>query len=285
MTRTFDRASQDVGNLVALEHVNTLVPDQSRAHLFYVTGMGFTRDPYIDFGMRNMWVNLGRQQFHLPLGDPQVLRGTTGIVVPSLADLEARLERVAPQLSDSRFGVSPAGDGLQVTCPWGNCLLVSQASDRRGMRLGMPWVRFDVATGRAEAIARFYRQVLDAPATVQTVDGATTARVAVGGDQSLEFRESADPQADYDGHHIAVYVANFSRPHRWLRDRELVSEESDDSQYRFQWIVDPDSGERLFRIEHEVRSLRHPMYGRALVNRNPEQSNRDYVWGRDAFAG
>ena len=70
---------EDVGNIAALEHVNVRVAEQTHAHLFYVTGMGFTRDPYIDFGIRNMWINLGRQQFHLPVGEPQVLRGRVGI--------------------------------------------------------------------------------------------------------------------------------------------------------------------------------------------------------------
>jgi hypothetical protein len=38
-------------------------------------------------------------------------------------------------------------------------------------------------------------------------------------------------------------------------------------------------------LEHEIRSLRHPLYARPLVNRNPEQSNRDYRSGRDIRAG
>ena len=54
-----------------LEHVNVTVPDQGLAALFYVTGLGFTRDPYIDFGTFNMWVNLGEQQFHLPSRMPR----------------------------------------------------------------------------------------------------------------------------------------------------------------------------------------------------------------------
>ncbi|MEJ2131129.1 MAG: hypothetical protein P8Y95_05775, partial [Gammaproteobacteria bacterium] len=62
--------------------MNVTVPDQQLAHLFYVTGMGLTRDPYVDFGDRNMWVNVGRQQFHTPLSEPQVLRGTVGLVLP-----------------------------------------------------------------------------------------------------------------------------------------------------------------------------------------------------------
>ena len=74
----FDRQKEDVGNVQLLEHVNVTVPDQSLAALFYVTGLGFTRDPYIDFGNLNMWVNLGDQQFHLPTSSAQVLRGKAG---------------------------------------------------------------------------------------------------------------------------------------------------------------------------------------------------------------
>ena len=80
----FDRSKEDVGNVQLLEHVNVTVPDQGLAAMFYVTGLGFTRDPYIDFGTFNMWVNLGDQQFHLPVSKPQVVRGHVGVVVPEL---------------------------------------------------------------------------------------------------------------------------------------------------------------------------------------------------------
>ena len=58
--------SEDVGNIVHLEHVNLQVPDQTLATLFYIVGMGFTRDPFFNIGVHNMWANGGEQQFHLP---------------------------------------------------------------------------------------------------------------------------------------------------------------------------------------------------------------------------
>jgi hypothetical protein len=103
--------------------------------------------------------------------------------------------------------------------------------------------------------------------------------------QRLRFRETARPLPDYDGHHIQVYVSDFSGPHRRLLERGLVTEESSEHQYRFRDIVDPKSGKSLFTLEHEVRSLTHPLYARPLVNRNPAQNNRDYVRGHDAFRG
>ena len=50
-------------------------------------------------------------------------------------------------------------------------------------------------------------------------------------------------------------------------------------------IIDLDTSEVLFQIEHEVRSVTHPLYARPLVNRNPAQSNRGYRRGQDTFLG
>src|SRR6185369_10213830 len=82
MTRPqFDRTAEDLGNIVELGHVNVTVPDQSKAVAYYLMGLGLTRDPYLMAGLENMWVNVGRGQFHLPTRNPpQVGRGTTGLV-------------------------------------------------------------------------------------------------------------------------------------------------------------------------------------------------------------
>ena len=69
MQQQFDRAAEDLGNSIHLEHVNVQVPDQRLATLFYVTGLGLTRDPYLMVSDTNMWINVGRSQFHLPSGD------------------------------------------------------------------------------------------------------------------------------------------------------------------------------------------------------------------------
>src|SRR6202451_3512526 len=81
MQPLFDRAAEDLGNSIHLEHVNVTVPDQRLATLFYVVGLGLTRDPYLMVSDTNMWINVGRSQFHLPRGEPMRLRGPTGIVI------------------------------------------------------------------------------------------------------------------------------------------------------------------------------------------------------------
>ena len=79
-----DYSNEDIGNIVLLEHVNVQVPDQPLAMMFYIIGMGFTRDPYLNVGLGNMWANVGEQQFHLPTRPPQVIQGHIGVVVPDL---------------------------------------------------------------------------------------------------------------------------------------------------------------------------------------------------------
>ncbi len=43
----YDRTVEDLGNIVELGHVNVTVPDQHLAGLFYIAGLGLTRDPYL----------------------------------------------------------------------------------------------------------------------------------------------------------------------------------------------------------------------------------------------
>ena len=50
----FDRAAEDLGNAIHLEHVNVQVPDQRLAQLFYASGLGLTRDPYLMVADTNM---------------------------------------------------------------------------------------------------------------------------------------------------------------------------------------------------------------------------------------
>jgi hypothetical protein len=277
-----DRAAQNLGNIVLLEHVNVTQPDQHLATLYYVVGLGGTRDPYIMVGVDNMWVNFGRTQVHLPTREPQVLRGTIGLVVPDLAALKARLQRVQPLLKDTRFSWKEADGIIEATCPWGNRWRCHAPSPQFGpAQLGIAYVELEVPPGAAEGIARFYREVMKTLATA----GGGCARVSTGGAQQLVFRESAGPLPEYDGHHVAVYIADFSGPYDWLLERELVSMENGEYEWRFQHIVDPRDGRKLFQIEHEVRSMRHPLYARPLVNRNPAISNVAYVPGQESFRG
>ena len=275
---------EDVGNIISLEHVNLQVPDQSLATLFYVVGLGLTRDPFINVGLNNMWVNAGGQQFHLPTRPAQVIHGHIALVVPELEALAKRLESIEPGLRGTRFAWSVKEDHIAVTCPWGNRLRCYAAGPQfDDMTLGIPHVEFLVAPGAAKAIVRFYVEALRAISTVERDAAGAIGCVKIGRNQSLRFRETGEPLPTYDGHHVAIYVANFSHPYGWLKDRGLVTEDVRGHQFRFCKLVDPASGEHVFSVEHEVRSLRHPMFQRNFINRDASQSQRGYRRGRDGF--
>ena len=105
MEAKLDRTGQDVGNILKLEHVNITIPDQSLATLYYVAGLGLTRDPYIMVSTNNMWINVGRSQFHLPTASRRRARGCTGIIVPDreAAAGPAHRREEAPRRHEIRY--------------------------------------------------------------------------------------------------------------------------------------------------------------------------------------
>ena len=279
----FDRTVEDLGNIVELGHVNVTVPDQGKAIAFYLMGLGLTRDPYLMAGLENMWVNVGRGQFHLPTRSPaQVVRGTTGLVVPDLEALLKRLDYVRKYLEGTKFSFCETGDAVETTCPWGNRIRVHAPNPAKfgPLRLGMPYVEFDVPAGTdLEAIARFYREILGGIAGMAKDERGPYAWVNTSADSKVTYRETKKKLPKYDMHHIQITLSDFSGPHRKLAERGLITEESDQHQYRFIDIVDVDSNKPLFQIEHETRSMRHPMFNRAFINRNPDMNNRNFVPG------
>ena len=279
-TNGYDRKADDLGNVVALEHVNITISDQAKAVVFYVLGLGLTRDPYMNVGLNNMWINVGGQQFHLPSRGVQKIPGYIGLVLSDLEALKQRLAAVKPELKGTSFKWHEAEDHVLVTGPWGNQFRCHTAGPEFGdMTIGMPYVEFWTPPGTARTIGKFYKSVLQAPVTYK----GDSASVKVGRNQSLIFTDTEEQIPAYDGHHIAVYIANFSRAHQFLLSRDLIMEESNAHQYRFKDIVDPATGEKAFALEHEVRSLYHPMVGRIMVNRNAGQTQRNYMPGQDTY--
>ncbi|MGE5539719.1 MAG: hypothetical protein ACM30I_13965 [Gemmatimonas sp.] len=281
--QTYDRSAEDFGNIVNLGHVNVQVADQRLATAYYVSGLGLTRDPYLMTGTNNMWVNVGMSQFHLPTNSPQVVRGITGLVIPDREALLARLSKAKKELADTRFDFRESNDGVETVCPWGNRITCHAPDPARfgRMALGMTYVAFDVPPGTADGIARFYREIFLAPSEVRNERGARTAFVMAGERQHLVFRESDAPQAPYDGNHFQIYICNFSGPYRRLMELGLVTQESSQHQYRFKDIVDLDTREVLYTVDHEVRAMSHPLYARPLVNRNPALMAMRYAQGQE----
>ena len=100
--------------------------------------------------------------------------------------------------------------------------------------------------------------------------------VRVGYNQQIAFTEAIEGVSlePYDGHHIAVYVNNFVESYYRLSEDELVwnnprfpqfkydtiDDALEHNEFRFLYIVDVDTNEKIFEIEHELRSLSHPSF-------------------------
>lgn len=282
--RHYDRTQQDLGNIVELGHVNNRIPDQRLATLFYIAGLGLTRDPVLMTSTDNMWVNVGKSQFHLPTGEAVHAPCTrTGLVIEDRAALLARLATVRKELEGTKFSFRETNEGVETTCPWGNRITVHEPDLARfgPIRLGMPYVEFDAPRGSAKGIARFYREMFGALVETGADERGVYAKIVTGNHQALIYREGDRKNVVNPTHHIMIFVCDFSGPHRRLNARGLISEESNEAQYRVENIIDLDTGQSLYVIDHEVRSMKNTMYGRQLVNRNPKQTARDYVAGYD----
>jgi catechol-2,3-dioxygenase len=267
--RRFDRSAEDLGNIINFGHLNLTVPDQVQATAFYIAGLGLTRDPYMSTGTRNMWVNVGRSQFHLPTAArAQVFRGRIGLVVPDLDALEQRLIATKGELAGTQFAFERHAEAVSATCPWGNRFIMHAPDDARFGPFVTAFAHLDfvVPSGSAAAIARFYRDIMGATSN-DVAGNPPGAVVQVGEKQYFRFRESP-VVPENDGHHVQIYITNFSGPYARLAERGLITQESNRHQYLFRNIVDPESGEVLYVLHHEIRSATHPMFARPLVNRN-----------------
>ena len=129
----------EIGAVTHFEHVNFSVPDQGPAMLFFCEGLGFTRDPMRMVGTRNMWINAGRQQFHMPRGEAIPFPGEVGVSVKDIKRVHRNMKRIARELKGTEFSIKEVGKTLTCTSPWGHVLRVHQAGELSGrMPLAYP---------------------------------------------------------------------------------------------------------------------------------------------------
>src|SRR2546422_7426764 len=191
--RVFDRTAEDIGNILLLEHVNVKVPDQVVATNFYVTALGLTRDPYMNTGTENMWINAGQQQFHMPTGKPEVLRGVVGFVIPDLEGLKMRLQSAREKLAGTKFACSAEDKYVSVTCPWGNKMRFHAPGPEFGdMTLGIPYVEFAVRPTPAAGSPKFYKTAMAPPAAARFT-ATSRPKVQAAASPNLTFPRPARP--------------------------------------------------------------------------------------------
>lgn len=276
-----ERVSPELGNFLFFDHVNMQVTDHRVATLFFIEGLGLTRDPYRNVGVRNMWANVGTQQFHLPIGQPPRFAGEVGVCLPGLDAVLAQLEMVREPLRGTPFefrrepggnGSGQARESVRVVDPWGRQLRLFRANAFPGRNpLAIPYIEFWVRPGTAEGIARFYREVIGAPVEMIKLAGEPTAHVFAGPHQALRFREKRDETPSGHALHVALYLTRFWEVYQNMEELGIVFEQAANEQFRFMDIPELNgrgkTGELLYSIEHEMRSAYHLDYRRPLVNR------------------
>lgn len=235
-----ERATDDDGAIVLLEHINLNTDDPKASLTFFLDGLGLAQDPRMGESVdgkvhvnTTMWLNAGLSQLHMPIttrgasGPPtNVLNGRIHLDVPSLSEARARLAAVAPALARTRFGVdseqvdSEGGEALLVTDPAGNLFVLRErdasARDTRCYHpgepswcLGIPLVEVACPPGTAPAIARYYQHYFGARAHAE----AGVATVATGPAQRLRFYEDETVHAPALGADGRVVPGYHQQPH------------------------------------------------------------------------
>ena len=93
--------------------------------------------------------------------------------------------------------------------------------------------------------------------------------------------ERANAPAGSHNNHLALYLTRYQDVYARMRKLKNLMEKHRFEQFRFNRILDLKSGKCLIELEHEMRSLYHGDYGRALVNRGDIGGRLGRVVGRD----
>ncbi len=266
----------EIGGIVHLEHFNHEVVDHDAATVFYIYGLGFTRDPYQRTDITNMGVNIGLEQFHLPRTGQETppFYGEIGIVHPDLAFVRERLARIEGEgrLAGTKFAVLSDGrDELIVRSPHGITIrLIQSGTLPFHQPIGIARVDIPVAAGKAAGIAEFFRRVMNAPVEESMLGGEIASIVTYGPFQTVRFRERRMTDYGLYRFHLAYYVTRYNE----IRNRviELGLANPDDGARQvlfFPKLFDPTTGEPVLDFVQEIRSLHHPDFMRPYTNRWP----------------
>ncbi len=263
----------EVGSVVHLEHFNFTVSEQDLVTLFFMGGLGLTRDPYQRTDETNIGVNIGLQQFHLPRkGKTPPFTGEIGLVVPDMPVTKIRLDRLEAQgkFAGTPYTFERQGATALITSPFGIRLRLHHPETLPFLRpLGLVYVEFIVPMGLTENLARFYQEIMNCPLTFTKMDGETTLIVTMGAHQFVRFRERKIDDYQLYNFHIAFYTTHYNQLKQTMIERGSFLGEGRNQTFFFDKLFHPDSGDHFFTLQHEARSLYHPDFMRPLVNRWP----------------
>ncbi len=118
---------ENTSTLTLLEHVNLNVPDHEYILDFYCNVLGFGLDPRraqnVVKGSGTVWANCGASQFHLPVGEAQVIPGSIGLWYDSIDGLKDRLKEYGDNEDPSKKK------------PFAQYSIEDEGSDREAVRI------------------------------------------------------------------------------------------------------------------------------------------------------
>mmetsp|Transcript_25824 Transcript_25824/g.45859 ORF Transcript_25824/g.45859 Transcript_25824/m.45859 type:complete len:302 (-) Transcript_25824:151-1056(-) len=289
--------ASDPPGLHLLEHLNLDVLDQEVAEAFYCGVLGCSKDPKRP-KHRTLHSNCGYlTQFHTGKEEKaQIWRGVIELAFTPEA-LQKVVERVASlerKAEKNPFTVvSRASSSLRLRGPFGNDFLLRAATKpqftylsdaKHGIRacsegsapLGISSVTVACAPGKAREIAKFYLEVFHFPIEFAQANGEKKSTVVAGnGAQQIFFLETEGVAVDEDrGEHMAIYIGDFEGCFKrcknlglvWVNPRfkhldntETLEDARSSQTFRIRDVKGWDTGEHLLRLEHEIRSLKHPL--------------------------
>ena len=270
----FEVTSPEIGRMLHMDHVNFETPDHEMATIFYMNGLGFTRDPYRRADEQNLGVNVGRQQFHLPKRGEYTppFYGIVGLVVPDIGGIKQRFEVLNDlgKFEGTPYGWLEEGNSVLMTSPFGYRLrLHSYGTLEFTKPLGIAYVEVPAPLGKAARIGKFYEKIVGAPVQISTVGDTEAAIILAGPHQEIKFIERELDDYDTYTMHISYHVTHYNELRETLKEHGSLMGLGEGEAFFFDKIFDPDTGELLMTLQNEVRSLYHPDFMRPLINRWP----------------
>lgn len=276
----------EVGGIVHLEHVNFEVEDHDLVSIFFMAGLGFTRDPYTRTDEKNMAVNVGLQQYHLPrLGRPTPpMHGVIGHITPERDAVRARFRKLEKEgvFKGTPYSYKTKRGYHEIVSPWGVTMRLHPTGSLPFPKmLGINYVDIPVEPGKAEPILNFYKRVMRATGSIEKIGGKKAASVVMGPYQWTRFIETKGLK-DYDNNtfHIAYYVSHYNDVLDTVDAADAVIAGGQNQIFFFEKIFDPDNGDVIYSLQNEVRSFYHEDFMRPLVNRWP-MSDEPITFQRD----
>ena len=273
MTKHPPKTMPEVGGILHLDHINFQVSDHDLATIFFIGGLGLTRDPFRRADETNMGVNIGLQQFHLPRrGATPPFPGLVGLIVPDLDIIRLRLSRLnkLQKFKDTPYKANFEDNTAKIISPFGFCIRLHSSNSMPFLRpLGIGYVEIPVPNGVVDDILKFYREVFHSIATIENRDGNKTAAINVGPFQKLYFIEKELDSYELYNFHISFHVTHYNRAREIIKERGALMGTGEGEVFFCDKIFNPDTGDYIFSMTNEVRSVYHGDYMRPLINRWP----------------